>query len=122
MAAIDRVIKRLQRAGARLVQERSDGPFTDVTYQADGLILRLVFEYGTWRATIGLVGGPQYPASFWIAALGGDDAFPDPPVTDEDLTRLAEKFDELLQRGREVVGQVVVMGEQYSKAMRERLQ
>ncbi len=122
MAAIDRMRERLQQAGATLVGQRDDGPFTDVTYQVGDLIIRLVSEYGTWRANIGLVDGPEYPASFWITALAGGEAFPDPPVTDEDLSRMVEKVADLLHRGPDVVAQVAEMGEQYAKAMRERLQ
>lgn len=122
IGAIDRLRHRLQELGATRTGADDAGAFGEETYTFRHLMLRLTSEYGAWRVTASL-GQPQqfFPASFWIAALDGETAFPDPAVTDEDVDRVADRLPELVKRADEVSVVVAAMGAEYSRAMRDRL-
>jgi hypothetical protein len=118
---VDRLREQLEHAQGTIVEQGGDGPFGGLTYRTGDVMVQLVGEYGAWRVNVGVAGQPLLPASFWISALAGEDAVPDPAVTEEDLARVADQLPELLQRAPELAARVATMGEQYSQAMRERL-
>jgi hypothetical protein len=120
MAAIDRLRQRLRELGATRTGADDGGAFREETYSLGRVLLRLTSEYGAWRATLALASEPFFPASFWIAALDGEPVFPDPPVTDEDVARVADRLPELVQRAPDVSPAVAAMGAEYSRAMRDR--
>lgn len=120
IAAIDRLRQQLHELGATRIAEDDAEAFAEETYRLDDMLVRLTSEYGKWRVTACLAPGPFYPASFWIAALDGDDAFPDPPVTDEDVDKVADRLPELTGRAANVSLAVAAMGAEYSKVMRDR--
>jgi len=118
----DRNLRRcLLDSGARLVAEE-EGAFASATFLLAGLVFQLTSDYGGWRLNIGLEGGTQFPASFWIAALERSEEFPDPPVTEEDLGRMIEVLPRLLDHGSALAERVELLGQKYSRAMKERLE
>ena len=113
----------LTEAGGTVVAENVDGAFSSTTVRLNGVDFQLLSEYGRWRVNIGLVGtGSVAPASFWLAALSGEDTFPDPPTTDEDLTRAAAHFRALVSNATTLSARVERMAKQYSESMKQRLQ
>ena len=122
IVAIDRVRDGLARVGATLVAELAEGPFVQLTYQTGDVIIRLDSEYGVWRCNIGLADQPLAPSSFWIEALAGRRAFPDPATTDEDMPRLADQMEALVERAPDLAAQVALMADDYSRSLRDRLE
>lgn len=116
-----RLRDRLTALGAVLVDQARDSAFAKETYVLQGLRFVLEADYGSWRVNIGSEAGRLYPASFWLAALRGDTEYPDPPVTEEDVPRLTDALPELLARAEVLAATVTAMGEDYQRALRERL-
>ena len=117
---VDQLRQRLDELGATPIGENCDGAFRDETFRLGGVLLRLTSEYGNWRVTIAQTSGPYFPASFWVAALDGELAVPDPPASQEDVVQIADRLPELVQRASEVSPAVAVMGAHYSTSMTDR--
>lgn len=113
--------RRLLELGAH-VDVESSGPFTSASLVLGGVVFDLASDYGVCRLNIGIEGRALYPASFWLAALDGSSEFPDPPVTDEDLERVIQSLLVLLESAPDLEESVKSLGEDYSAAMRERLE
>ena len=119
--SVARLESLLRGLGANRSEERQEDAHSETTYVIGALSVHLFADYGSWRANVSLGGGPQFPASFWVAALGGSTSFPEPVVTPEDLERLATALPQLLAEASLVEPSVHAMGDQYRKAMKERL-
>ena len=111
----------LRDMDATVSAQLANGASSENTYVIGQLSIHLLADYGSWRANISLGDGPQFPASFWIAALGGSTAFPEPVVTTEDLDHLTAQLPQLLAEAPRVEHTVESMGDQYREAMKERL-
>lgn len=121
MTADQELRNYLLHLGAFL-ETKSNGPFTSETFVVGEVAFELTLEYGIPFLNIGVGGSASFPASFWLAALEGRAEFPDPPVTDEDLAGVIAKLTELIERAPELEASVEVLGDEYSAAIRERLE
>lgn len=118
---IDHIRNALQAMGALLTDDTADGAFRELTYQLRDLRVQFLSEYGGWRSNLAWADGPMCPASFWIAALDGDNEPPEPAVTAEDLLRLSQRLPELVDRASELSNRVAIMADTYRRNTREKL-
>lgn len=119
--SIERLQALLLRLGAVLGQRTEEGAFAELTYALNSVVIQLVAEYGTWRATIRYKDHPFFPASFWIAALGGSAVHPEPAVTEHDIDHLLSSLAQIVAEASILAPMVEAMGESYWRAMRDRL-
>lgn len=118
---VGRLHALLSDLGVSLIKEVKDGGFKESTYITSTLSVRLISEYGSWRANLGYRRGRYFPASFWLEALNGSTSFPEPAVTEEDLDRLVVQLPHLVDQSGGLVTRVEAIGSAYRQAMKERL-
>jgi hypothetical protein len=119
--SIERLQALLLRLGGVLGQRAEEGAFAELTYALNSVMIQLVAEYGAWRANIRYKDRPFFPASFWIAALDGSTAHPEPAVTEHDIDHLLSSLAQIVAEASTLAPTVEAMGESYRRAMRERL-
>jgi hypothetical protein len=120
MDAVVRLREALNREGASLVRESRDGAFAEEIYQVGHTMVELAADYGVWRVNVGFEEESLYPASFWIAALDGETAYPDPAAVESDVDRLADRLSIVLHDADRLLPVVADMGVQYTRMMHER--
>jgi hypothetical protein len=87
----------LEQLGGTPISDARTDRGGEAIYRIGELEIHVISEYGATYANVALDGGRLFPASFWLAALDGDSAYPHPAVTDRDLARLASQLPDLVR-------------------------